>query len=191
MSLEADCQTSARNSQEETTADTMEPSIEPLTEPSIERASSGSVNRRGLMKGVAGGILGALAVQEVLAPRRLIAAAGQPVPEPARTSASASTAGFAGVFDVKAFGATGDGKTIDTQAINNAIDAAVAAGGGTVRFSAGTYASFSIHSFTSARARRSCPRILRRRARADTTQRNPTPSGKPIRITATIIFTTV
>jgi polygalacturonase len=141
MSLEADCQTSAQNSQEETTADTRQP----LIEPSIERASSGSVNRRGLMKGVAGGILGALAVQEVLAPRTLIAAAGQPAPEPARTNASASTAGFAGVFDVKAFGATGDGKTIDTQAINNAIDAAVAAGGGTVRFSAGTYASFSIH----------------------------------------------
>jgi polygalacturonase len=48
-------------------------------------------------------------------------------------------------FDVRAFGATGDGKTLDTGAINQAIDAAAAAGGGTVYFSAGTYASYSIH----------------------------------------------
>jgi polygalacturonase len=48
-------------------------------------------------------------------------------------------------FDVKAYGATGDGKTLDTDAINKAIDAANAAGGGTVFFPAGTYASYSIH----------------------------------------------
>src|SRR5476651_1272153 len=47
-------------------------------------------------------------------------------------------------FDVRSFGATGDGKTLDTAAINKAIDAAAAAGGGTVRFPAGTYLSFSI-----------------------------------------------
>ena len=49
------------------------------------------------------------------------------------------------VFDVRAHGATGDGVTLDTAAINQAIDAAAAAGGGTVVFPAGTYASFSIH----------------------------------------------
>lgn len=49
-----------------------------------------------------------------------------------------------GSFDVRAFGATGDGKTIDSIAINKAIDAAVAAGGGTVYFPAGTYASYSV-----------------------------------------------
>jgi polygalacturonase len=48
-------------------------------------------------------------------------------------------------FDVRAFGATGDGKTIDTPAINRAIDAAAAAGGGTVVVPAGTYICFSIH----------------------------------------------
>jgi polygalacturonase len=48
-------------------------------------------------------------------------------------------------FDVKNFGATGDGKTLDTAAINKAIDAAAAAGGGTVEFPAGNYLSFSIH----------------------------------------------
>ncbi len=48
-------------------------------------------------------------------------------------------------LDVRNFGAKGDGKTLDTAAINRAIDAAAAAGGGTVVFPAGTYASYSIH----------------------------------------------
>jgi polygalacturonase len=48
------------------------------------------------------------------------------------------------LFDVRTFGATGDGKTIDTPAINKAIEAAAAAGGGTVIFPAGTYVCFSI-----------------------------------------------
>nr|WP_167455366.1 glycoside hydrolase family 28 protein [Amycolatopsis kentuckyensis] len=47
-------------------------------------------------------------------------------------------------FDVTKFGARGDGRTIDTAAINRAIDAA-ATRGGTVYFPAGTYASYSIH----------------------------------------------
>ena len=47
-------------------------------------------------------------------------------------------------FDVRQFGATGDGRTIDSDAINRAIDAAAAAGGGTVYLPAGTYASYSI-----------------------------------------------
>ena len=49
------------------------------------------------------------------------------------------------LYDVRVFGATGDGKTIDTPAINKAIDRAAAAGGGRVHFPAGTYVSFSIH----------------------------------------------
>lgn len=47
-------------------------------------------------------------------------------------------------FDVKKYGAVGDGKTLDTAAINKTIEAAAAAGGGTVHFPAGTYLSFSI-----------------------------------------------
>src|SRR5258708_23447636 len=39
-----------------------------------------------------------------------------------------------GTYDVKIFGASGDGKTIDTPAINRAIEAAAAGGGGTGRF---------------------------------------------------------
>jgi len=45
-------------------------------------------------------------------------------------------------FDVRRFGARGDGTTSDTPAINNAIAAAAETGGGTVIFPAGTYASY-------------------------------------------------
>lgn len=47
-------------------------------------------------------------------------------------------------YDVRAFGARGDGVTRDSDAINRAIEAASAAGGGTVRFPAGNYLCFSI-----------------------------------------------
>ena len=43
------------------------------------------------------------------------------------------------VFNVRTFGATGDGKTLDSPAINRAINAA-GAKGGTVYFPAGVYA---------------------------------------------------
>jgi polygalacturonase len=49
------------------------------------------------------------------------------------------------IFDVRQFGASGDGVTIDTAAINRAIDAAGHGPGGTVYFPAGTYASYSVH----------------------------------------------
>jgi polygalacturonase len=48
------------------------------------------------------------------------------------------------LFDVRMYGATGDGKTVDTPAINKAIEAAAGGGGGTVFFPAGTYLCFSI-----------------------------------------------
>ena len=48
------------------------------------------------------------------------------------------------IYDVRSFGATGDGKSIDSPAINRAIEAAANAGGGTVLFPTGTYNSFSI-----------------------------------------------
>ena len=57
----------------------------------------------------------------------------------------AAPAERAGVFTVRTFGAVGDGKSLDTSAINKAIDAAAAAGGGTVLFPAGSYLSYSIH----------------------------------------------
>jgi polygalacturonase len=49
------------------------------------------------------------------------------------------------VFDVKTFGAKGDGKTLDSPSIDKAITAANEAGGGTVYFKAGTYLSYTIH----------------------------------------------
>jgi polygalacturonase len=61
---------------------------------------------------------------------------------PAHPAANSSSAAN---FDVRTFGATGDGKTLDTAAINKTIDAAAAAGGGTVFFPAGNYLSYSIH----------------------------------------------
>ena len=48
-------------------------------------------------------------------------------------------------YNVRDYRAVGDGKALDTLAINKAIDAAALAGGGTVYFPAGTYLSFSIH----------------------------------------------
>jgi polygalacturonase len=49
-----------------------------------------------------------------------------------------------GNFNVRNFGAVGDGKTIDSPAIQRAIDAASEAGGGTIYFPGGVYASYSI-----------------------------------------------
>lgn len=47
-------------------------------------------------------------------------------------------------YNVKTYGAVGDGKTLDTEAINRTIESAAWKGGGTVFFPAGTYLSFSI-----------------------------------------------
>ncbi|MER5514012.1 glycosyl hydrolase family 28 protein [Streptomyces sp. NPDC002763] len=47
----------------------------------------------------------------------------------------------AAVYDVRDYGAKGDGSSNDTPAIDKAVDAASSAGGGTVRFTAGTYKS--------------------------------------------------
>ena len=48
------------------------------------------------------------------------------------------------VLDVRSFGTAGDGRADDTAAINHAIATAAAAGGGIIRFPAGTYRSYSI-----------------------------------------------
>lgn len=75
------------------------------------------------------------------------AAAAAPllVASPARAEPfDASGGGGPGrVFDVTRFGARGNGVTIDSDAINRAVEAA-AVHGGTVYFPAGTYASYSI-----------------------------------------------
>ncbi len=63
---------------------------------------------------------------------------------PARTMSKTDPAGR-DTLDVRTLGAAGDGKTVDTPAINRAIEAAAAAGGGVVRFPAGSYLCYSIH----------------------------------------------
>lgn len=56
----------------------------------------------------------------------------------------AGVAAMTNFFDIRTYGARGDGKTVDSPAINKAIEAAAEAGGGTVLFPAGTWLSFSI-----------------------------------------------
>lgn len=52
---------------------------------------------------------------------------------------SGDNGGKGQVFNVKAYGATGNGSTDDSSAVQAAINAATAAGGGTVYFPSGTY----------------------------------------------------
>jgi polygalacturonase len=59
-------------------------------------------------------------------------------------STSPSPSAAAMFYDVRAFGATGNGEALDSPAINKAIEAAASAGGGTVYFPAGNYLSASI-----------------------------------------------
>ena len=56
-------------------------------------------------------------------------------------------------YDIRKFGAVGDGKTLDTAAIQKALDECGNAGGGIVHFPAGTYLSkpISLHSSTTVR----------------------------------------
>lgn len=77
------------------------------------------MNRRNLIAFGAG----ALASQGAPAP---IGAAPPPIPGPR-------------LFDVRGYGATGDAKTLDTRAINAAIDACHASGGGIAYLPPGTY----------------------------------------------------
>ena len=49
------------------------------------------------------------------------------------------------VYNVREFGAVGDGKTLDSPAINKAIEVCAQKGGGTVYLPPGTYLSGSIH----------------------------------------------
>ena len=69
-----------------------------------------------------------------------------------------------GVYDVRDYGAKGDGTTLDHGAINKAIEAATADGGGQVVLPAGTYLCGSIRlniSPSAARTKRSAFPLLR------------------------------
>nr|WP_321986061.1 glycoside hydrolase family 28 protein [uncultured Lichenicoccus sp.] len=73
--------------------------------------------------------------------RHLLGGAGAVIASPGAMAHAATTGG---VHDVRQFGAAGNGRAIDSPAINRAIDDAASRGGGTVRLPAGTYLCFSI-----------------------------------------------
>jgi polygalacturonase len=77
-----------------------------------------TIDRRGMMAG---------ATAALLVPPPVLAASRGPA-----------------IVDIRAFGAKGDGRHLDSPAINRAIEHAAARGGGTVWFPAGTYRSYSI-----------------------------------------------
>jgi polygalacturonase len=60
-------------------------------------------------------------------------------------SVFAADAGDKSFYNVRNYGAAGDGKNLDSPAIDKAIQAASAAGGGTVYLPPGTYLSGTIH----------------------------------------------
>lgn len=57
----------------------------------------------------------------------------------------AAVAGPTGVFNIRDYGATGNGKTLDSKAINKAIEACAQAGGGQVLLPPGKYLSGTVH----------------------------------------------
>src|SRR2546430_3200175 len=85
------------------------------------------VARRNFLKMTGAGIVG------LGAPASLAGAEGNHAPA------------AAGHYHVRVFGAKGDGKTLDTPAVNKAIEVAAAARGGLVWVSAGAEFCFSVH----------------------------------------------
>ncbi|HKU28769.1 MAG TPA: glycoside hydrolase family 28 protein [Candidatus Sulfotelmatobacter sp.] len=97
-------------------------------------SKAGSTRRSFLHAGAA--VIGGLGVVNI----KSLAAAPQ---EP---SAKGQIVGArSAIYDVRSFGAKGDGTSIDTPAINKAIETAAAAGGGTVVLPAGNYLCYTIH----------------------------------------------
>lgn len=82
------------------------------------KSAGGGRGRPARMMWIAGGLLGGLAT---------------------------ATAATPGVHNIRDHGAAGDGRTPDTVAIQKAIDACSAAGGGQVRFPPGTFLSGTLH----------------------------------------------
>ncbi|MFC1635691.1 glycoside hydrolase family 28 protein, partial [Planctomycetota bacterium] len=60
-------------------------------------------------------------------------------------AARTALASTVGIYSIRNYGAVGDGKTLDTQAIQKAVDACAAAGGGQVLIPPGRYLSGTVH----------------------------------------------
>jgi len=110
----------------------------------MERNSRDRNSRRNFLQLAGAGIAGATLGSAQWA-SALVLPNGPEVPQSASAASKRSAIQAPTIYDVKVFGAKGDGKTIDTPAINKAIETAAGSGGGIVRFPAGTYACFSIH----------------------------------------------
>jgi polygalacturonase len=95
-------------------------------------AGSGT-SRRGFLKVTGAGIAGSA-----------LTIGGQTVGAQPGAAQSGGSGASSGAYDVKTFGAKGDGTAIDSPAINKAIEKAAADGGGTVSFPAGNYLCYSI-----------------------------------------------
>ncbi|MGO4210107.1 glycoside hydrolase family 28 protein [Terriglobus sp. 2YAB30_2] len=79
-----------------------------------------------------------------LSPLALAGAVGHVSMAEAQTEVQTETQNVQALYNVRTFGATGDGKTVDTPAINKAIEELARSGGGTLYFPAGTYMCFTI-----------------------------------------------
>lgn len=84
---------------------------------------------------------GSRGIRGLCAACALLAALGAPAPGRAQDG----NARTPGLFSVRDHGAAGDGKTLDTAAIQKAIEACAAAGGGQVRFPPGAYLSGTVY----------------------------------------------
>jgi len=73
-----------------------------------------------------------------------------------------------GVYDVRDYGAVGDGTTLDTAAIQRAVDACAQAGGGKVCLSGGTFLSGTIRLKSNVRVAETSPTTRTTRPRSST-----------------------
>ncbi|HKJ30698.1 MAG TPA: glycoside hydrolase family 28 protein [Balneolales bacterium] len=103
-----------------------------------------SLYRSHLLKNKTGHFLQILLMMSlfILSPTAITLAKSHGKKSISRTAENSPLSGT--VYNVKNYGATGNGTTLDSPAINKAIDAAAKHGGGTVLFPSGTYLSGSI-----------------------------------------------